>query len=221
MRSKIKLKKQNNLIIFILIIILTNTIGCIENQEISIEYFYAQPITINEEKNTTLSWNVTGAISVYINNDIGKVNHSDSIIVNPIQNTTYTLTASNENKIINSSINVIVKNDKKENNNETPKITITAKSFNENKSVLIKIKKISKFGIEWSTVSGKIIDNSTREIIPFINIDWKPNGIISEGDEIIIKNSNIKNELKKQNQYTFILTYQITNDEMGKITWIQ
>jgi hypothetical protein len=52
-------------------------------------------------------------------------------------------------------------------------------------------------------------------------MDWKPNGMITERDEIIITNSMIKPNLIPGKYYTFILSYQITNKIMGDVSWIQ
>ena len=52
-------------------------------------------------------------------------------------------------------------------------------------------------------------------------MDWRPNGIITEKDKIIITNNIIKTNLIPGEEYSFVLTYQTTNEEMGKITWIQ
>jgi len=195
--------------------------GCIENPEFSIEYFLIEPINIKKGETTNLSWKVTGATSVMIDNNIGNVNFYDLLIISPEENTTYTLTAIYKDEIINSSITIFVEEIKQENERETPIVTMSAKSYNKNSSVLIIIRKISKFGIEWSTVSGRIINENNGDIISFINMEWRPNGMITDRDEIIITNSLIKPNFIPGSNYTFLLSYQLTNEIMGKVSWIQ
>src|SRR4030042_3251059 len=60
-----------------------------------INSFSAYPSTINEGESSTLSWSVTDATSVAIDNAIGSVALTGTTAVNPTTNTTYTLTATN------------------------------------------------------------------------------------------------------------------------------
>ncbi|MEE8565594.1 MAG: hypothetical protein V3S79_04305 [Candidatus Thermoplasmatota archaeon] len=215
------MKFQLFVLIITLILLNTGFFGCVEKTELSIEYFKLEPIIIQKGEIANLSWKVTGATSVIIDNNIGNVNLYDSIIISPEEDTTYTLHAIFSNEIINSSVTIFVEDKKQENKKETPIVNMSAVSYNMNSSVLIKIYKISKIGVEWSTVSGKIINENNGEIVSFINMDWRPNGMITERDEIIITNSMIKPNLIPGTYYTFILSYQITNKIMGDVSWIQ
>jgi hypothetical protein len=58
--------------------------------------FVGQPSEILEGASSTLSWNVTGATKVVIDNGIGTVPASGSTPVTPAVNTTYRLTATND-----------------------------------------------------------------------------------------------------------------------------
>ena len=60
-----------------------------------INFFSALPSTITEGESSTLSWSVTDATSVTIDNGIGSVALTGTIAVNPTTTTTYTLTATN------------------------------------------------------------------------------------------------------------------------------
>jgi hypothetical protein len=62
-----------------------------------ISSFAASPSTISLGTFTTLSWNVSNATSVSINQGVGTVGSSGSIVVSPSTTLTYTLTASNAN----------------------------------------------------------------------------------------------------------------------------
>jgi len=59
--------------------------------------FTANPSTIQPGQSSALTWSVLDATSVVINNGIGTVVASTSIIVNPSQTTNYTMTAFNAN----------------------------------------------------------------------------------------------------------------------------
>jgi hypothetical protein len=57
--------------------------------------FTANPMEIGEGASSTLSWQVTGADTVTIDNGVGSVNASGTASVTPSTTTTYTLTATN------------------------------------------------------------------------------------------------------------------------------
>jgi len=61
----------------------------------TIASFTANPSTVTAGQSTTLSWNVTGATSVTMDNGVGALASSGSRTIAPAQTTTYTLTAAN------------------------------------------------------------------------------------------------------------------------------
>lgn len=73
-----------------------------------INYFAANPTSISLGSSVTLSWNVTNATTVTIDNGVGNIASSGSTIVLPVANTIYTLTASNASGSVTSSATVIV-----------------------------------------------------------------------------------------------------------------
>ena len=60
-----------------------------------INIFQVTPSLINYGETANLSWKVTGATAVEINQDIGSLPLEGSRIINPTESTTYTLIASN------------------------------------------------------------------------------------------------------------------------------
>jgi len=62
----------------------------------TINSFTANPMTINAGQSATLSWNISGATSISIDQGVGAVSGT-SVSVTPAQTTTYTLTATNGN----------------------------------------------------------------------------------------------------------------------------
>jgi hypothetical protein len=61
----------------------------------TINSFSANPTAISDGQSTSLSWSVTGATRLFIDNNVGDVTGKTSISVAPSTDTTYTLTATN------------------------------------------------------------------------------------------------------------------------------
>jgi len=83
--------------LFFAIVVLVFIAGCTGAPPIApiINSFSALPSTITVGESSTLSWSVTDAASVTIDNAIGSVALSGTTAVNPTTTTTYTLTATN------------------------------------------------------------------------------------------------------------------------------
>jgi len=73
-----------------------------------IEYFRADLSRIGLGDSTILSWYVTNATTVYINQGIGNVAFAGNIEVSPVLSEQFTLTAANEGYSVTSSQNIIV-----------------------------------------------------------------------------------------------------------------
>ena len=73
-----------------------------------IDYFTAAPPIISSGGSTMLSWSITNATSVVIDNGIGTVASSGSSLVSPDVSTNYTLTAINAYGYINQTASVLV-----------------------------------------------------------------------------------------------------------------
>jgi hypothetical protein len=76
--------------------------------KLEINYFKASPDEIKIGESTILSWNVSGATNVTIDHGIGSVPISDATRVYPSENTTYTLTATNEAGSVDAEAQVVV-----------------------------------------------------------------------------------------------------------------
>jgi hypothetical protein len=74
----------------------------------SIKVFTTSPSTITEGDWSTLSWDVSGDGTVRIDPDVGNVAYSGSRSVQPLQNTTYTLYATNDAGITTAATQVNV-----------------------------------------------------------------------------------------------------------------
>lgn len=75
----------------------------------TISSFTANPSEIFKGDKSTLSWGVSNATSVSIDQGIGTVGNSSSQEVGPIETTTYTLTASNNDGTVTKSCTITVK----------------------------------------------------------------------------------------------------------------
>jgi len=73
--------------------------------------FDADPGTINPEETSTLSWEVSEAATVSIDQGIGNVALSGTRDVSPSETTVYTLTATNEAGSVNATVQVTVEED--------------------------------------------------------------------------------------------------------------
>ncbi len=71
-----------------------------------INSFSAEPESITAGDSSILSWNVSGATTVTIDQDIGTVNSTGTCTVSPTITTTYTLEASNRAGIVTATVQV-------------------------------------------------------------------------------------------------------------------
>lgn len=109
-----KITKYNNLVkLFTIFLLLSFLFGCstglVVTSKPTIHYFTSSPSTIESGESSTLSWNVTDANSVTIDQGIGPVELSSGTrSVNPTTTTTYTLTATNSAGSVTATTKVVV-----------------------------------------------------------------------------------------------------------------
>ena len=70
--------------------------------------FSSNPATINSGGTSTLSWNVTGATSVSVDQGIGQVAVAGTMLVSPATSTVYTISATNSAGTVTSSATTTV-----------------------------------------------------------------------------------------------------------------
>ena len=73
-----------------------------------INSFLANPLTITAGESSNLSWSVTDATTVTIDNGIGSVALSGTTTVTPVTTTTYTITATNSTGSVTASVTITV-----------------------------------------------------------------------------------------------------------------
>lgn len=144
-------KKQISAVLMLLLLILTVS-GCTDSNvkeitQFSITSFEVEPSIITEGGTANLSWFVFSAQTVSIDNGIGNVSNSGNRIIQPIENITYTLTASNKTKTITATTQIIVQ--KKSNENTSivnPSLHINS---DDNEDTLV-IVSVDPEDLEWS-----------------------------------------------------------------------
>jgi hypothetical protein len=97
--------------LFSLLLILVMVAGCVQvtnNQPPTIDSFYASPGSISSGGSSTLSWSVSGATTVSLDQGIGNVALTGTRVVSPSTTTTYTLTATNDAGSVTATAQVMV-----------------------------------------------------------------------------------------------------------------
>lgn len=96
--------------LFFAIAVLVSIAGCTGTPPAVpiINSFLADPLTITEGESSTLSWSVTDATTVTIDQSIGSVALVSTTTVSPTTTTTYTLTATNVTGSVTASVTVTV-----------------------------------------------------------------------------------------------------------------
>lgn len=82
--------------------------ACAKPEPPTIDYFWADPLTIVAGDSATLTWGVSDASTVTIDQDIGSVANVGTETVSPTETTTYTLTAANRQETVTRSVTVSV-----------------------------------------------------------------------------------------------------------------
>jgi hypothetical protein len=118
-----------------------------ETSEISIVSFDVTPSVIDVGASANLSWAVTGATSVSIDNGIGNVALSGHRTVIPSQTTTYTLTASSPSTSKIATVQVFVRSEQPVLPQQTPNIAFTTDSIQNKMTVAA-----SDANIKWSDI---------------------------------------------------------------------
>jgi hypothetical protein len=189
--------------------------GCITEKEadiedeLSIEYFIVEPGLINIGESANLSWKVSDATSVIINNDIGNVGLEGKQIIFPIVNTTFTIIASNDEDEVYASTTIYVVEEIEEN---TPFLSMT-KDLGTN-NCIITIGTITENDVLWTKTDYTLLDIDTGNEIIF-GITYPSSGTISGGDIITLTG------LRELNKYRFTIIYKPTGGTMGTISWTQ
>ena len=94
------------LITGVVLLLASSIVGC--HQPPIIAEFSVSPPNINAGESATLSWSVTEATTVTIDQGIGDVSNSGMQSVSPTTTTTYTLTAINSAGTVNESVEITV-----------------------------------------------------------------------------------------------------------------
>ncbi len=162
--------KKQLIIGIVVMLLIAGLSGCNEETKkpsnpLIIYEFQVIPTSILKSESANLTWNVTGATTVSIDNNIGFVNLNGTQIIQPIKNTTYTLTAKNLTNTIKATTEIIVID-------VTPLKDIPDISWIQNDiNNTITVDSISESGLNWANIqiTGTAI---------------KPTGTIEKEDKI-------------------------------------
>lgn len=90
------------------LLLLSQLTPVIANLPPTVSGFTASPVQITSGQGSVLSWSVSGATSISIDQGIGAVPPTGSAPVSPTVTTTYTLTANNGPKTTTATVTVVV-----------------------------------------------------------------------------------------------------------------
>jgi len=217
------------LLLVLVIVACSLCCGCIGNVNnptssdhvpMAIQEFIVTPRIIDAGMTANLSWNITGARSVSIDNGVGQVSLSGVSIVRPSATTTYVLTAENDTISITAQTQVIVRSgdggDQIDGGQVTPTVSMTSSPVAGAGVCSITIVYASSPAISWaSTVKATLncITNATTMGASHVRLPGT--GSIAGGDLVSI------NGLAAGSQYSLTLTYKPTAGTMGTVTWNQ
>jgi hypothetical protein len=144
------MKKHVVIIGLMLVLIMVGFSGCInvpeELTQMSIISFDVEPGIINQGESANLSWVVISASSVNIDNGIGTVALTGHRIIQPIQTTTYTLTASNATTTRTATVTIIVNNESAQPENILLTISVGSQIYNYSLDDLTSLDSVSGQG---------------------------------------------------------------------------
>ena len=171
---------------------------------IIINNFGVSPTYIELGETANLTWDITGATTVSIDNDIGTVGLTGTRIIQPTQNTTYTLTASNSTASITATTKIIVNEATVETQTVTVSMVQTANYIS-----IQKVWSEIPVPIAFCTITvANSLDENENNADPFIH-DNDGDTYLSGGDTIIITTTY----LSGNTPYTITLLYN--NDLIG------
>jgi hypothetical protein len=162
-----KMKKQLEIIGVIFLLATITISGCSEQKKPVITSFEATPDQIEIGQSTQLSWIVSEATSVTIDNGIGTVTLSGNRTITPMETTTYTLTAKSSTTVT-ATVQIIVID-----SGEKPNISMvqseyfvqitgtTNKHINQTQAVVTVINKVSGEN-QTSAIGPSITDGNSN-----------------------------------------------------------
>ena len=149
----------------------------VQSNPMKIYHFYVTSMLIESGETANLNWNVTGATTVSIDNNIGTVGLNGSIIIQPTKNTTYTLTSKNSTDTLTATAEIIVLDLTPI--GDIPEISWIYNDVNNT----ITVDSISESGLSWDNIqitgtankpTGFIeIGDSIAECFGTITVSWK------------------------------------------------
>ncbi len=144
----------------------TDSVTVTVNNLPSIDSFTADSGIITEETSATLSWSVTNADAISLNQGIGTVGASGTQAVTPSVTTTYTLTATNIYGSRSSNVTIIV--------NELPTVSISAMpaSISEGESSTLSWNSVNADSASIDQAIGAVSVNGSTSVSPALTTTY-------------------------------------------------
>lgn len=203
-------------LLFSLLLILVMVAGCvqvIDNQRPTIDSFYASPGSISSGGSSTLSWSVSGATTVSMDQGIGYVALTGTWVVSPSTTTTYTLTATSDAGSVTATAHIMVTTESEE---ETEAETKTVSEYTETLySIAEEDGSVRKGGgglATYDLLVGDDITNRARQC--FLSFDISD---IPSGATITSASLDVKVEAKIGAPFAHLGSLRVYNDQYGSL----
>ena len=201
-------------LLFSLLLILVMVAGCvqvIDNQRPTIDSFYASPGSISSGGSSTLSWSVSGATTVSMDQGIGYVALTGTWVVSPSTTTTYTLTATSDAGSVTATAHIMVTTESEE---ETEAETKTVSEYTETLySIAEEDGSVRKGGgglATYDLLVGDDITNRARQC--FLSFDISD---IPSGATITSASLDVQVEAKIGAPFAHLGSLRVYNDQYG------
>lgn len=209
-------------LLFSLLLIFIMVAGCVQvtdNQRPTIDSFYASPGSIISGGSSTLSWSVSGATTVSIDQGIGNVALTGTRVVSPSTTTTYTLTATNDAGSVTATAQVMVTTESEEETEAETEAEAEAETVSEYTETLYSIAEedgsVREGGGGLAThdlLVGDDITNRARQC--FLSFDISE---IPSGATITSASLDVKVEAKIGMPFAHLGSLRVYNDQYGSL----
>ena len=203
-------------LLFSLLLIFVMVAGCVQvtdNPPPTIDSFYASPGSITSGGSSTLSWSVSGATAVSIDQGIGNVALTGTRVVSPSATTTYTLTATNDAGTVTATAQVMVTIESEE---ETEAETETVSEYTETLySIAEEDGSVREGGgglATYDLLVGDDVTNRARQC--FLSFDISE---IPSGATITSASLDVKVEAKVGAPFAHLGSLRVYNDQYGNL----
>jgi len=163
------------------------TVTTVAQRKAVIQFFIADPTTLQGGQSTTLQWRITNADSATLSPGPGAVAQSGSLVVTPANTTTYTLTAKNAISQAVGNVTVVVQN-------PVPKIlvcTAVPMTINQGESTTIYFNTVNATSVNISPGVGAVASSGSVVVSPTANTTYTITAANTSGSTTDTCNVNV------------------------------